>query len=132
VVTIHPSLKALTCYEGAIAIRPDFAIAHGNMGSCQFDLGNVDAAIKTFKHAIQLEVIGCFCVTYIFTYIYCVMCVFFFSRSPYDGIADICESRKHLLLIFISSHTHTHEYSRISQMPTITWAMHFNPKVQIF
>jgi tetratricopeptide (TPR) repeat protein len=74
-------LKALTCYEGAIAIRPDFAIAHGNMGSCQFDLGNVDAAIKTFKHAIQLEVIGlhvlCDCVCALFIFF-----VFFFRDLP--------------------------------------------------
>lgn len=47
--------QAIKCYQGAITIRPDFAIAHGNLASCFYDKGDLDAAIKTFKYAIQLE-----------------------------------------------------------------------------
>lgn len=39
----------------AIKLRPDFAIAHGNLGSCYYERGEIDAAIRTFKYAIQLE-----------------------------------------------------------------------------
>jgi len=33
----------------------DFAIAHGNLGSCYYDLGDFASAIKSFNYAIQLE-----------------------------------------------------------------------------
>lgn len=39
----------------AIELRPDFAIAHGNMASCHFDMGDMNSAVKSYKHAIQLE-----------------------------------------------------------------------------
>ena len=35
--------------------EPDFAIAHGNLGSCYYDLGDFTNAIKSFNYAIQLE-----------------------------------------------------------------------------
>ena len=41
--------------QTSIKLRPDFAIAHGNLGSCHYDRGDIDAAIRSFKYAIQLE-----------------------------------------------------------------------------
>lgn len=38
-----------------LSFRPDFAIAHGNIASCHFDMGNMEKAIRSYKHAIQLE-----------------------------------------------------------------------------
>eukprot|EP01040_Poterioochromonas_malhamensis_P010048 gene10047-10922_t len=35
--------------------RSDFAIAHGNLGSCYYDLGDFTTAIKAFNYTIQLE-----------------------------------------------------------------------------
>ena len=42
-------MNSIHCYE------PDFAIAHGNLGSCYYDLGDFNNAIKSFNYAIQLE-----------------------------------------------------------------------------
>jgi tetratricopeptide (TPR) repeat protein len=36
-------------------LRPSFAIAHGNLASCFYDEGNMEMAVKLYKHAIQLE-----------------------------------------------------------------------------
>jgi protein O-GlcNAc transferase len=47
--------EALTSYETAIKLRPDFAIAHANVGACYYDSGDIPKAISSFKHAIQLE-----------------------------------------------------------------------------
>jgi len=46
---------AIASYKSAIKLRPDFAIAHGNLGSCYYDIGDYAAAIKSFNYAIQLE-----------------------------------------------------------------------------
>jgi len=46
----------MTCYKAAIAIRPDFSIAHGNLGACLLDLGHFPEAITELKQAVQLEV----------------------------------------------------------------------------
>ncbi len=46
---------AIASYRSAIKLRPDFAIAHGNLGSCYYDIGDHAAAIKSFNYAIQLE-----------------------------------------------------------------------------
>ncbi|CAN0348796.1 unnamed protein product, partial [Ectocarpus sp. 8 AP-2014] len=45
----------MQCYQTAIKLRPDFAIAYGNLASCYYDCGCQDLAIKTFRYAIQLE-----------------------------------------------------------------------------
>jgi protein O-GlcNAc transferase len=51
----HLLHDAIACYQQAIKLRPDFAIAHGNLGSCYYDLGDFTQAIKCFNYAIQLE-----------------------------------------------------------------------------
>ncbi len=51
----HLIQDAIACYQAAIKLRPDFAIAHGNLGSCYYDLGDYTSAIKAFNYAIQLE-----------------------------------------------------------------------------
>jgi protein O-GlcNAc transferase len=45
----------LESYKTALSLRPDFAIAHGNHAACLYDIGDVQGAIKGFKHAIHLE-----------------------------------------------------------------------------
>jgi protein O-GlcNAc transferase len=42
-------------YETAISLRPDFAIAHGNLASCYYDMRDYDKAISLFRYAISLE-----------------------------------------------------------------------------
>jgi protein O-GlcNAc transferase len=46
---------AIKCYQTAIKLRPDFAIAHSNLGSCYYDLQDFTSAVKSFNYAIQLE-----------------------------------------------------------------------------
>jgi protein O-GlcNAc transferase len=48
-------LEAFQCYSTAIRIRPDFAIAHGNLGSCLLVSGEVQRAICALRRAVQLE-----------------------------------------------------------------------------
>ena len=38
--------EAKAAYEQAIRIRPNFAIAHGNLASCFYDEGNMEMAVK--------------------------------------------------------------------------------------
>jgi len=52
VVTSLPPPHLLTTNFTFLA---DFAIAHGNLGSCYYDLGDYGSAIKAFNYAIQLE-----------------------------------------------------------------------------
>ena len=47
--------EAKRAYKRATALRPDFAIAHGNLASCLYDEGDLKAAIRQYKHALQLE-----------------------------------------------------------------------------
>lgn len=47
--------EAKATYQEAIRLRPDFAIAHGNLASCFYDQGNYRRAIHSYKHALQLE-----------------------------------------------------------------------------
>jgi len=47
--------EAMSEYKKAVELRPDFAIAHGNLASCYYDQGQLPLAVKTFKYAIQLE-----------------------------------------------------------------------------
>ncbi len=37
---------AKAAYQEAIRLRPDFAIAHGNLASCYYDEGDMKTAIK--------------------------------------------------------------------------------------
>jgi len=46
---------ALASYEGAIAIRPDFAEAHSNRGNVLQALGQFDAALASYEKAISMK-----------------------------------------------------------------------------
>ena len=47
--------EAKRAYKRATALRPDFAIAHGNLASCLYDEGDLKSAIRQYKHALQLS-----------------------------------------------------------------------------
>ena len=38
----------------ATALRPDFAIAHGNLASCFYDEGDLPGAIRQYKTCIAI------------------------------------------------------------------------------
>lgn len=40
---------AMQCYQTAIKLRPDFAIAYGNLASCYYDCGYVAAVLVCSK-----------------------------------------------------------------------------------
>ncbi len=42
--------EAKRAYEEAIRLRPNFAIAFGNLASCFFDEGNMDMAVKCVSY----------------------------------------------------------------------------------
>lgn len=47
--------EAITSYLQAIRLRPDFAIAHGNLASIYYEQGQLEQAIATYRDAILLE-----------------------------------------------------------------------------
>jgi tetratricopeptide (TPR) repeat protein len=47
--------EAITSYLQAIRLRPDFAIAHGNLASIYYEQGQLEQAIATYRNAILLE-----------------------------------------------------------------------------
>ena len=46
---------AVKCYEQALAIQPDFAEAHSNLGVTLKDLGQLDAAVKCYEQALAIQ-----------------------------------------------------------------------------
>jgi tetratricopeptide (TPR) repeat protein len=47
--------EAIWAYENAIRLRPDFAVAHANIGACYYERGDIPAAIAAFKKALHLQ-----------------------------------------------------------------------------
>ncbi len=47
--------EAISAYLQAIRLRPDFAIAHGNLASLYYEQGQLEQAIATYRDAILLE-----------------------------------------------------------------------------
>ena len=48
-------LEANMCYQTAIQLRPDFAVAYGNLGSSLLASGDAMRAMDALRYAIQLE-----------------------------------------------------------------------------
>jgi cytochrome c-type biogenesis protein CcmH/NrfG len=46
---------AITCFQQALQIRPDFAEARNNLGHALLQMGKVDAAITSFQQALQIR-----------------------------------------------------------------------------
>jgi Tfp pilus assembly protein PilF len=46
---------AVKCYEKALAIKPDFAEAHNNLGVTIQDLGQLNTAVRSFEKALALK-----------------------------------------------------------------------------
>ena len=47
---------AVTSYEEAIAIKPDYAKAHFNLAVSRLqDLGQLDAAVQSYQKTIEIE-----------------------------------------------------------------------------
>ena len=47
--------EAIMCYQRAIQLRPDYAIAYGNLPSVYYEQGQMDLAIMHYKQAIILD-----------------------------------------------------------------------------
>ena len=60
---IHKQLKkydtAITYFEKAIKLNPNFSEAYNNLGNVKKRIGKIDEAISCFKKAIQLNAIFC-------------------------------------------------------------------------
>jgi len=46
---------AVKCFEKALAIKPDYAEAHSNLGNTLKELGQLDAAVKCFEKALAIK-----------------------------------------------------------------------------
>ena len=46
---------AVKCYEQALAIKPDFADVHNNLGNTLMNLGRLDAAVKCCQKALAIK-----------------------------------------------------------------------------
>src|SRR5262249_42886259 len=46
--------EALASYEQALALRPDYARAHSNLGNAMRDLGKFDEAMACFRQALAI------------------------------------------------------------------------------
>jgi len=47
--------RAISCYEKALSIKPDYAEAHYNLGFSYHKKGQLDAAVKSFKKVITIK-----------------------------------------------------------------------------
>ena len=47
--------EAVECYEKSITIKPDFALAHFNLGLIFYDLKDLNQAIKSYETAIEIN-----------------------------------------------------------------------------
>lgn len=59
----HRLDEALACYERAIALQPDFAVAHCNRGNLLKDRGRFDEALASYDRAIAAQpdfVVACY------------------------------------------------------------------------
>jgi len=46
---------AVKRYEKSLAIKPDYAEAHNNLGNALKDLGRLDAAVKCYEKAVAIK-----------------------------------------------------------------------------
>ena len=49
------NVQAIAAFQHALAIKPDFAEAHNNMGNVWKDQGKLDEAITAFQHALAIK-----------------------------------------------------------------------------
>jgi protein O-GlcNAc transferase len=47
--------EAILCYQRSIRLRPDYAIAYGNLASLYYEQGLLDHAIVHYKQALLLD-----------------------------------------------------------------------------
>ena len=47
--------KAIQSFENAIAIKPDYAEAHNNLGATLQELGRLDMAVKNYEKALAIK-----------------------------------------------------------------------------
>jgi tetratricopeptide (TPR) repeat protein len=47
--------EALGCFWAAVALRPDSAMAHGNLGNALSDKGRLDEAIAAYQKAVEID-----------------------------------------------------------------------------
>jgi tetratricopeptide (TPR) repeat protein len=56
---IHGNLKnadeAMACFSKAIELRPDYALAHYNIGNLLYVQGKPEEAVKAFREAIRMD-----------------------------------------------------------------------------
>ncbi len=45
--------EAVACYRRALELKPDFAEAHGNLGSALVELGDLQGAEQSFRAALR-------------------------------------------------------------------------------
>ncbi len=53
--------EAKSAYQEAIRLRPDFAIAHGNLASCFYDEGDMKTAVRCVIPRVVLPRVGGIC-----------------------------------------------------------------------
>ncbi len=46
---------AISCYEKALSIKPDYAEAHYNLGFSHHKLGQLDAAVRSYKKVVAIK-----------------------------------------------------------------------------
>ena len=46
---------AISCYEKAISIKPEYVEAHYNIGSANHKLGNLDLAVRSYKKVVAIK-----------------------------------------------------------------------------
>jgi tetratricopeptide (TPR) repeat protein len=47
--------EAMLCFQEVIDQDPGYALAHGNLGFCLFELGREDEAISAYQHSLRLD-----------------------------------------------------------------------------
>ena len=47
--------KAIQSFENAIAIKPDYAEAHNNLGATLQELGQLDMAVENYEKALAIK-----------------------------------------------------------------------------
>ena len=47
--------EALTCFRRVLSLKPDYALAHSNLGLALQELGKLDDAASTFREAVRIK-----------------------------------------------------------------------------
>ena len=47
--------EAIACYRRALELKPDYAVAHNNLGNALKDQGKLDEAAACYRRALELK-----------------------------------------------------------------------------